>query len=67
MSSTTTKTPKRPAKGFTLGRGSFAKISAVEGIALSAGMKSEFSRFDKQELSPEERRKALARKYGKAR
>jgi hypothetical protein len=67
MSSTTTKSLNRPAKGFTLGRTGFAKISAVEGVALSADMKAEFSRFDSQKLSPEERRKALARKYGKAR
>ena len=65
--STTIKTPKRPAKGFTLGRGSFAKISAVEGIKLSSTMKAEFRSFDKQELSPDERRKALTRKYGKTR
>jgi hypothetical protein len=65
--SSTTKTSKRSAKGFTLGRGSFAKISSVEGITLSAAMKADFSRFDREELSPAERRKALARKYGKAR
>jgi hypothetical protein len=60
------KTPTSAANGFTLGRRQFAKISAVEGIALTAEMKADFDLFDQQGLSAEERRSALARKYGKS-
>jgi|MDTD01.2.fsa_nt_gb hypothetical protein len=67
MSETTTKSGKRPSKGFTLGRQSFAKISEVEGIRMSATMAAEFREFDRKGLSPEERRKIIAAKYGKNR
>lgn len=52
-------------KRFTLGRHGFAKISAVEGIKLSPEMADDFREFDRQELSPSERRKAIRHKYGK--
>lgn len=52
-------------KGFTLGRQSFAKISAVEGIKLSPEMANDFREFDRQQLTPSERRKAIRHKYGK--
>lgn len=67
MSGTTTKSGKRPAKSFTLGRQAFAKISEVEGIKMSRTMDAEFREFDRKGLSPEERRKAIAAKYGKTR
>jgi hypothetical protein len=67
MSGTTTKSGKRPSKGFTLGRQGFAKISAVEGIKMSRAMDAEFREFDRKGLSPEQRRKAIAAKYGKTR
>ena len=61
--------PKRKAsaryskpKAFAIGRKAFASISAVEGIKLSKAR-------DLDELdnaSPDERRRVLARKYGKA-
>lgn len=60
-----TKFP-RPASGtHTIGRRGFAKISAVEGIALSRDTEAEFQEFDRQGLSIAERRKALLRKYGR--
>lgn len=66
-----TKTLNRPtskaAKGFTLGRQSFAKISAVEGIRLSPEMEARFREFDLKGLSPSERRVAIARTFGKGR
>ena len=65
MKKAPTSAAKRSTNGFTLGRRQFAKISAVEGMALSAEMKADFDLFDQQGLSGEERRKALARKYGK--
>ena len=53
-------------KGFMLGRQSFAKISAVEGIKLSPEMTADFQEFDRQQLSASARRKAIRHKYGKA-
>ena len=61
------KQPKRSAKGYTIGRAGFAKISAVEGIRLTPAMAADFREFERKGLSPEERRKAIAGKYGKAR
>ena len=61
------KTAKQANKGFKIGRAGFAKISAIEGIRLTPAMDADFREFDRQGISPEERRKAIARKYGKAR
>jgi hypothetical protein len=61
------KPAKRAAKGYTIGRAGFAKISAVEGIKLTPSMAANFREFERQGLSPEERRKAILRKYAKAR
>ncbi len=63
----TTKTLKHVAKSFTLGRQGFARISAIEGIELTAAMEAEFEEFDRKELSAEERRSAIALKYGQSR
>ena len=54
-----------PKAGFTLGRTGFAKISAVEGISLSAEMEQRFRDFDRQGLSASDRRKAIARAFAK--
>lgn len=51
--------------GFILGRKGFAKISAVEGISLSADMEERFREFDRQGLSPGERRSAITRAFAK--
>lgn len=53
--------------GFTLGRSGFAKISAVEGIRLSAEMEKRFQDFDREGLSASDRRKVIARTFTKAR
>lgn len=58
-----TKPPKHFGS-FILGRSSFAKISAVEGIRLSHRMDEDFREFDCKGLSAEERRRELVRKYG---
>jgi len=58
-----TKTPQRPGT-YTLGRRGFAKISEVEGIRPSRELEADFHEFDRQGLSPAERRRLLARKYG---
>ena len=54
------KTANKSAAGFTLGRGRFAKISAVEGIHLSGSMEKDLREF----VSAEERRKVISGKYG---
>lgn len=67
MKTVAKKPTKRAAKGHTIGRAGFAKISAVEGIRLTRAMTADFREFERKGLSPEERRKAIVAKYGKAR
>ena len=50
---------------FVLGGDSFDKISAVEGLHLSAEMKKMFREFDRKNLSAEARRKRIIARYGK--
>jgi hypothetical protein len=50
---------------FAIGLADFEKISAVEGLHLSAEMKKMFSEFDRKKLSAEARRKRIIAKYGK--
>ncbi|MCM5553938.1 hypothetical protein [Pleomorphomonas sp. NRK KF1] len=59
--------PRSPAadKAIVLGRLAFASICAVEGITLSLGSERMFAEFDRQGLSPEQRRKALLEKHAK--
>ena len=52
-------------ESFTIGRDSFAKISAVEGIRLSHEMKQDLRDFDRKGLSDHERGRAVTRKYGR--
>ena len=61
------KPRRRSAKGYTLGRRSFAKISAVEGVHITADMDEDFRELDRQKLPAEERRRILLGKYGKRR
>ena len=61
------KSRKQAARSYKIGREGFAKISAVEGIYLTAEMERDFREFDRKGLSAEKRRKAIAQKYGKAR
>jgi hypothetical protein len=57
---------ERTTSGMTLGRERFAKISAVEGIELTAGMKRRAADFDRRGLSGEERRRSIMRAYRKS-
>ena len=50
---------------FTMGRDAFGKISEVEGIVLTRGLKEDLRRLGR--ASPEKRRAVLAEKYGKKR
>jgi len=56
----------RRSEPFTLGRASFEKISAVEGISYSADMIKTFRKLDKKGASPAERRQAIAMRYGRS-
>ena len=57
--------PKPPPKGMTLGASAFDKISAVEGIRLKPESKRMFAEFDRQGLSAEQRRRAIAEKHAR--
>ena len=57
--------PRRAARGPTLGRDRFAKISEVEGIALTPGMKRRVAEFERMGLSAGERRRSIVRAYSK--
>jgi hypothetical protein len=60
--------PRLPRPGgFTLGRDRFARISAVEGIALTAEMRAVLDGFDRAGLSAEERRRAILKRFAPAR
>ncbi len=50
-------------KSTIIGREAFAKISAVEGIVMSEDAKKAFAEFDRQKLSPVERRRAIVARF----
>lgn len=52
-------------ESFTIGRSSFAKISAIEGIHLSGEMEKHLRELDRQGLSPEDRLRTIMNKFGK--
>ena len=61
----TSKTGK--TSGFVIGSARFRKISAVEGIKYSAGMKGQTAVSRLKNPTPEEKRKAIIQAYrGKA-
>ncbi len=55
----------RIRESMTLGRDSMAKIAAVEGIHLSSESKRTLKGLDRTGASSEERRRAIARQFGK--
>jgi hypothetical protein len=59
----TTKTGK--TSGFVIGSARFRKISAVEGIEYSPGMKGQTAVSKLKNLTPEEKRKAIIEAYRK--
>jgi hypothetical protein len=60
------RTPKTgTTSGFVIGSARFKKISAVEGIKYSPGMKGQLAVSKLQNPTPEERRKAIIRSYRK--
>ena len=54
---------KRPT--ITLGLAAAAKINAVEGVVLSEESRRMFARFERENLTAEQRRKAIAEKHAK--
>ena len=50
-------------ESYIIGRDSFAKISAIEGIVPSAEAKGRGAEFDRKGLSSEERRRAIIKAY----
>lgn len=50
---------------MTLGRERFAKISAVEGIELRPDMRARAAEFDRLEMSPAKRRRAIIEAHSK--
>jgi hypothetical protein len=58
---------KRAARsGFVVGRASFSKISAVEGIRLTGAMKTRAATAARKGLTAEEYRQMIVRSYRKA-
>jgi hypothetical protein len=53
-----------PAK-FVIGRERFTQISAVEGIKPTGAMKARSARFEREGLSPAERRKEIIKAHKK--
>ena len=58
-------TKARKKGGFVIGRDSFGKISAVEGIQLTPAMKKRASDAERKGMSAEEYRQSIARSYRK--
>jgi hypothetical protein len=56
---------KRISAKFVIGRERFAQISAVEGIKPTAAMKKRAAIFEKQGLTPAERRREIIKTYRK--
>ena len=66
---TKAKQPGAKAKkkgGFVIGRESFGKISAVEGIRLTPAMKKRAADAERKGLSAEEYRRTIVRSYREA-
>lgn len=48
---------------FTIGAKGMAKLNAVEGIKQSASSREMFAEFERRNMSPEERRRAITAKH----
>jgi hypothetical protein len=55
----------RVRKSFTLGRAAMEKLNAVEGVKLTPATKKAFKDFDRDGLSPTQRRAQLRKSVGK--
>lgn len=61
-----TRRNDKAKSGMVLGRERFAKISAVEGIRLTAGMRKRAVEFDRRGTPAAERRRAIVQAYRKS-
>jgi hypothetical protein len=61
----TKKVGRKQKTDIVIGARRFAKISAVEGIALTRGMHMRTAEFDRKGMSAEERRRSITRVYRK--
>jgi hypothetical protein len=59
------KPPKSSQYRLTLGLTGFAKISAIEGVRLSAASRAMFEEFERCSLSAAQRRQAIVAKHAK--
>jgi len=59
----TVKSPKPNAPGHVLGHRTFAAITAVEGIGLSAASRKRLADMQKRKLSPDDQRSEVIRAY----
>jgi len=57
--------PYNSDKAFVIGRDSFAKISAVEGIDLEGDIRKELEEFDRLGLSQDARRELVRQRFSK--
>jgi hypothetical protein len=64
MASTKSSTTKMSGR-FVLGRARLEKISAVEGIRTNAATRRMFAEFEREQLSPAERRKVIFEKHAR--
>ena len=55
----------RSGTGTVLGLKTFERISAVEGVRLTAEMRRDLLAFERDRTGPEERTRILAAKYGR--
>jgi len=60
------KVDSKQKTGVVIGSRRFAKISAVEGIALTREMQARTAEFNRKGLSADERRRSIIRNYRKA-
>ncbi|HEV2603446.1 MAG TPA: hypothetical protein VGU24_07295 [Microvirga sp.] len=59
----TSKGPKPDATGYVLGQRTFAAITAVEGISMSASSRKRLADIKKRKLSPDDQRSEVIRAY----
>lgn len=63
IASSQQRAPAAQKPGWVIGGARFAKISAVEGIALTPAMKARQSAFDRAGATDEERRAAIIKAH----
>jgi len=65
MSKSRKRNGSGPASGAVLGLAAFERISAVEGIRLTAEMRRDLPALERDRIGAEERTRFIADKYGR--